>query len=186
MKQTNENWLKAMQKANEDYRRTIREAIRTALFQLMKEKEFDKIRITELVETAGVSRSAFYRNYNSLNDVVNDELISFCHDVNETLDFSGDTYLRDILNAMNERREQLAIIISAGMENRLLDSLNSLFREEDLKYRVGYYIWTGIIYNIAMEWEKGNLGNDLDKIIEIVYHATKPMAEQLPGSIRDL
>ena len=117
---------------------------------------------------------------------INDELISFCHDVNETLDFSGDTYLRDILYAMNERREQLAIIISAGMENRLLDSLNSLFREEDLKYRVGYYIWTGIIYNIAMEWEKGNLGNDLDKIIEIVYHATKPMAEQLPGSIRDL
>lgn len=42
----------------------------TALFQLLATKELQQITITELVKRAGVSRMAFYRNYQTLDDLL--------------------------------------------------------------------------------------------------------------------
>lgn len=51
--------------SNEESNRLTRECLQTALIQLMSEKPFDQISITELVRRSGVSRTAFYRNYTS-------------------------------------------------------------------------------------------------------------------------
>jgi AcrR family transcriptional regulator len=42
----------------------------TALFQLLATKELQQITVTELVKRAGVSRMAFYRNYQTLDDLL--------------------------------------------------------------------------------------------------------------------
>lgn len=42
----------------------------TALFQLLQKKELDQIKVTELIKRAGVSRMAFYRNYHSLAEIL--------------------------------------------------------------------------------------------------------------------
>jgi AcrR family transcriptional regulator len=42
----------------------------TALFQLLATKELHQITVTELVKRAGVSRMAFYRNYQTLDDLL--------------------------------------------------------------------------------------------------------------------
>jgi len=47
------------------FNETVREALGLALFQLMKRKPFQEITISELVKVAGVSRSSFYRNFTS-------------------------------------------------------------------------------------------------------------------------
>lgn len=41
-----------------------------ALFQLLQKKELDQIKVTELIKRAGVSRMAFYRNYHSLAEIL--------------------------------------------------------------------------------------------------------------------
>ena len=41
-----------------------------ALVELMKEKDLDKITITEIVARAGVGRSSFYRHFSSKEDVL--------------------------------------------------------------------------------------------------------------------
>ncbi len=51
--------------SNEESNRITRECLQTALIQLMSEKPFGQISITELVRRSGVSRTAFYRNYSS-------------------------------------------------------------------------------------------------------------------------
>ncbi|MGN1227180.1 MAG: TetR/AcrR family transcriptional regulator, partial [Christensenellales bacterium] len=48
----------------------VRDCISTALFELMEKKDFHKIKITEIIERAGVSRMGFYRNFKSKEDVV--------------------------------------------------------------------------------------------------------------------
>ena len=48
---------------------TIREAISIALIHLMKTKSFSEISISEITRVAGVSRSSFYRNFDSIEDV---------------------------------------------------------------------------------------------------------------------
>lgn len=48
----------------------ITDSIIQALFILLKENELSKISVTDLVAKAGVSRSLFYRNFNSFEDVI--------------------------------------------------------------------------------------------------------------------
>lgn len=45
--------------SNKESNKLTRESIRTALVFLMGQKPFDKIKITEIVNRAGVSRTAF-------------------------------------------------------------------------------------------------------------------------------
>ena len=54
------------QKSNE----LTRECIDTAMIYLMSEKPYESISISELTKRAGVSRTAFYRNYASKDDVL--------------------------------------------------------------------------------------------------------------------
>ncbi len=48
---------------------SVKEAIEIALIKLLNEKHINKITVTELTEAAGVGRSSFYRNFDSLEDV---------------------------------------------------------------------------------------------------------------------
>ena len=46
--------------------------IKTAMLELLSKQSYDKISITELVKRAGVSRTAFYRNYTSRDELIDD------------------------------------------------------------------------------------------------------------------
>ncbi|MFV0561214.1 MAG: TetR/AcrR family transcriptional regulator [Enterococcus sp.] len=47
-----------------------KEYLTTALFQLLNTKNLEEIKVTELAKRAGLSRMAFYRNYESVEDVL--------------------------------------------------------------------------------------------------------------------
>ena len=53
----------------------VRDRITEALFKLMKSKDFNDITVSMLVKTAGVSRNSFYRNYQSMEDIIRQYLI---------------------------------------------------------------------------------------------------------------
>lgn len=48
---------------------SVKEAIEIALMRLLQKKDINKITVTELTDLAGVGRSSFYRNFESLEDV---------------------------------------------------------------------------------------------------------------------
>ena len=48
----------------------VKRSICDALFLLMREKDFSQITITELIETAGVARASFYRNFESKESII--------------------------------------------------------------------------------------------------------------------
>lgn len=50
--------------------RIAKESIFTALMILMEQKNFNEISITEVAKKAVVSRMAFYRNYNLMEDMI--------------------------------------------------------------------------------------------------------------------
>lgn len=50
---------------NQESNQLTRESLETALLFLLEKKELAKISVSELVQKAGVSRNAFYRNYQS-------------------------------------------------------------------------------------------------------------------------
>ncbi|WP_234538269.1 TetR/AcrR family transcriptional regulator [Paenibacillus pseudetheri] len=58
--------------SNKETNRLTREAICTALVFLIQEQPFNKITITDIVKRAGVSRTAYYNNYSSKQEILVD------------------------------------------------------------------------------------------------------------------
>jgi AcrR family transcriptional regulator len=58
------------QKYSESQKQLTKESITESLFLLLKEKDFAAITITDITKKAGVSRMAFYRNFNDKNQVI--------------------------------------------------------------------------------------------------------------------
>ena len=48
---------------------SVKEAIEIALMRLLQKKDINKITVTELTDFAGVGRSSFYRNFESIENV---------------------------------------------------------------------------------------------------------------------
>lgn len=51
-------------------KRTVEERIEEAVFGLMETTDIPNIKVADVVRLAGVSRSTFYRHYDSVEDVV--------------------------------------------------------------------------------------------------------------------
>ncbi len=56
--------------SNEEANRITRESLRLAFICLLETKELDDISISELVRKAGTSRTAFYRNYGTKEELI--------------------------------------------------------------------------------------------------------------------
>ena len=41
-----------------------------ALYKLLENNEYDKIKITDIITKAGISRATFYRNFSTKDDIV--------------------------------------------------------------------------------------------------------------------
>ena len=72
-----------------------RKCIAAALSQLLKEKSFSSITVSELTKKAGVSRMTYYRNYSSKEDIfeayLEDALIFYDKDI-QALPIKGNYY----------------------------------------------------------------------------------------------
>ena len=55
---------------NETKNNIVKESLTDAIFNLMKNRKFNDITITELANKAGVSRLSFYRNFESKEDII--------------------------------------------------------------------------------------------------------------------
>lgn len=57
----------------------LKECMADALLQLMKEKQFSKITINEISDTAGVNRSTWFRNFDTKNEALTFKLKQLWH-----------------------------------------------------------------------------------------------------------
>ena len=62
--------------SNAEANKITRDCMKAALVKLLNEKDLPQISVTEIVTAAGVSRPAFYRNYSSKEDLLEDVIAS--------------------------------------------------------------------------------------------------------------
>lgn len=74
---------------------SVRQNIANALMDLMTEKMYMDITVTEIVNTAQVARASFYRNFNSVSDVIDYVIDDLSHE-----------FMEDILPALTSRDER--------------------------------------------------------------------------------
>ena len=110
---------------NRQINQVTRESLSIALIYLMNEKPFNKISITELVQKAGVSRTAFYRNYAGKEDLlreIGNSLISRIEELNLQLRDSRSMYdwCLELLKAIKEHQESYSLFSNAGLSAKML------------------------------------------------------------------
>ncbi|NMA90571.1 MAG: TetR/AcrR family transcriptional regulator [Amphibacillus sp.] len=149
--------------SNEESNRFTKECIETALLELMNEKEFKEISITDIVTRAGVSRSAYYRNYSSKKDILNKYLNTIVETITDSLeshrnDDNDFNFWLSLFTRARTYADKFLILLKAGFDGIILSSANETVldripKENDLaseKYEI--YFWIGAFYNLLREW----------------------------------
>lgn len=105
------------------------DSIYTALLQLMEKKPYSEISITDIVQRAGVSRMAYYRNYQTKDEILTkrlekglDEFYSHVLE-NKKNSGSGKTPVEFLTSFFDELQKSsiLQAVISAGLLDRLFE-----------------------------------------------------------------
>ena len=145
---------------------SVKREIMNAVIQLMDEKNYMDITVTEIIGRAGVARASFYRNFNSISDVIDalvqDATDEIVEDIFPILSGTDERTWREFLfshfyrfsKMKNDMRkigpENMSVIFT-----RMTDRIRQ--RERDLpqetireKYRAGAK-W-GLINNILQKW----------------------------------
>ncbi len=111
--------------SNEESNKITKECLQTALIYLMNEKPFDKITITELVARSGVSRSAFYRNYSSKDDIIEeicDDILAVISKAIHDIQNKDDVYqlFYQIFEEIKENEQKMMLFLKADYPDKYL------------------------------------------------------------------
>lgn len=147
--------------SNEESNKLTKECLQTALIYLMNEKPFDKITITELVKRSGVSRMAFYRNYNTKEDILKEFSDYFLQKIAQSFEkqeYKENPYLwyLNFFHSIQENAEIFALLLKADMPDSLTDpEISTLERLHPAENTDDYYknlAFEGAFSKILLGW----------------------------------
>lgn len=153
----NENQLSVLTENNRRSHERVRFYIQEALLLLMEEKDYDKIKITDIINKADVSRSAFYRNYYWKKDILVDmcsrlafeeDRIKATDDVMKNWEF--------IFEHIKKHERFYSLMEKNSLTGFLLDDMNkacSGLGENTFEL----ILWNGMIYNTCREWIRSGM-----------------------------
>ena len=149
-----------------------REALIDALSLLIDEKDYKDIKITELCARAGVSRQAFYRNFESLDHVMEERIRISAVEITEGL--GPDIYQNwlHIFRVVERDRNKTRLLIKANLEHVMLKYLNS-YLPIGVEERKLQAIWNAVIYNLIIDWVVDPRPASVQEMAELAFRLTK-------------
>lgn len=157
--------------SNKESNRITRECLQTALIALMSQKSFDSISISEIVRRSGVSRTAFYRNYNSKDDILNEVcnvLLDALADSFVDFHFQNDPrgWYYNFFRIIKEHAPLFRLLLQAHSLNTPVFSTYSIAQklsptqEGAELYR--FLAWEGALSTIAVKWFQNDMKESVD------------------------
>lgn len=161
-----EKQRKALKRSNAENREITREAIQGALFQLLERMPYAEIRPTDIIRRAGVSRSSFYHNYRSKDDIIIERLDLPIRSFRDCLsDDLGESWEK-LFDLVRQNQSSLLALEQAGLSSVLLDRMNELLPDTEDKYRMA--LWYGMIYNAIIVWLRGGMREEPKELSAII------------------
>jgi len=164
---------KILRQNNIEANALTKECIESALILLMKEKDFQSISITDITKKAGVSRTAYYRNYTSKEDILSNYLTNIIQDTSNTLlQFDPVSENLEAWTALLEDTKKHAskykLLLQAGYGDTILyeykKSINKSIPVEQPELYYSNCYWAGALYTVLSEW----ILNDMITPISVV------------------
>lgn len=172
-----------------EYRSAVRsrKLIRRAFMELLKEKSFEKITVTDIVKAAEINRSTFYAHYPDVLGLIEEiqiEVVDYTQKVLEGIDFKDflenpKPLLNEIVKMTVENNELYRLLADSNIAVKQLTSIKKILIERTLKtieipgvaddslekeFMVRFFL-DGVV-DIYIEWLNDEIDCSLDEITE--------------------
>ena len=138
--------------------------IAEALISLLKEQELASIHIKDLVKKAGVSRTSYYRHFNTKEEILSYYMEYVLERYIQTIDmqkkspFQSYEHILDSLLFFKEYKDFALCLYKSNLTYILMNSLNEYIRKQPIfdasrtitSFPLYYY--AGALYNVYMQW----------------------------------
>lgn len=166
----NQKQLETLKKNNEESRDFARSCFGFALMIMLKEN--NGFTVSKLCSLAGVSRTAFYRNYTCIEDVLEERLrgifLSIAHQI--TTDVYNNWLL--VFSTIDKHILQFEVIVQAGFESKIYDVFMSLLPKDE-ENRIIQSIWLSLFYTFIVRWIKERKPKKVEEAARMAYKYTK-------------
>ena len=154
-----------------------------ALIELMHEKPYSKITITEICNRAELARETFYRNFSS-----KEAIIKYCLEVkfkdlvkkikNNREDICAYNVCLEIFNHWKKEKEFLKLLIDNNLVHIILDQLSEEFQSignfiikrnesDEAKYYITS-IYAGAFTNLLVKWVLRDCKEEPEEMVRIM------------------
>lgn len=158
----------------------VRSTAAKALIELMKEKNFSEISVTDIANKAGIARQSYYRNFSCKEDLIREYMLeiqknTIIHLKQQNIAFFSPAFIKAILDGLKPYADEMNAIYNSSLANLVLNSINELceFYFGDMPSnslaRYQLYALSGMIFNIEMKFLQDNAIADTSEIAELIY-----------------
>lgn len=161
------------------------------LLELIEEKDYAEISITELTEKADIARQTFYRNYESMDDILlskmEEILDEYLINVEQKLSVKNDPdwgfEVNQLLNVWQQNEALFKALQKAGLAFQALEKLSQFFTQFHMKAQnleeldeynqyLVYYL-AGGVFNVLNKWFKKDMSVPNEILIDLFKRAAK-------------
>lgn len=163
--------FRRMNMNNEQKNTYVKKQITAALLALLKEKPLSAISISELTSKAEIGRVSFYRNYQSMEDILkqeSDRLIKEWGRLYESNpESSPETLFPSLFDFYRDHKEFYTTLYDAGMSSIMMETIiNTIHITPEMQNLEAYMksFWAYGIYGWMIEWIRRGMqesGNEL-------------------------
>ena len=168
----NQKQLEALKKNNEESHDFARSCFRFALMILLKDKKDEKITVSRLCQIAGVSRTAFYRNYQTVEEVLEDEIKTFAQSLAGQIGTDIYENWLALFKLAEKKKADLEAIIHAGYEHKILEVFLTMLPKQE-ENRTIQSLWLSLFHSLLIKWIKEGKPKKAEEMARIAYKYTQ-------------
>ncbi|MDC7288066.1 TetR/AcrR family transcriptional regulator [Blautia schinkii] len=141
----------------------VKDSLLSALIQLAQYEKWSGITVTALVEKSGVARSSFYRNFSTIEDIVDYGIMQMNEKYNQENPSPDENFRNKELMYFKFRffKEHAPLILTfhhaqtpqtllAAINDFVIDAYGDMPTSSISKYELYYY--SGAFYNMMIHW----------------------------------
>ncbi len=161
--------------SNESSNQLTRECLRTALMKLMEQKNFEQISVTDIVKKSGVSRTAFYRNYGTkeelIAEITNEVTEALTHSImNQDFKKNPREWYESSLQYVSDNRDVINLLLKADMFKESILGKESFFDKalllESAEEHYRYTALQGALVMVLLKWFSSGMQESIQFMAE--------------------
>lgn len=160
----------------------VKDEMYKALCRLLKEKKPSEVSVSDLTAEANVSRMSFYRNYNTIEDVLTEHLDEIVEDYRkedmlietEGELYCGKKYTEHCFDYFYRYRDFLNTLTESGMGELFLARITEYLiqkwvkEETDISGKIAMSAFAGAIYNTYRFWKRNSFQMSPKELAQIL------------------